>query len=192
MSLAPQTLFETALNLMSAVDERMTYTAGRTAALVALSRAIAEKLGVDPLELQRLEWACLFCDLGMLALPESLVLKPSTLTLTETQQLRGHVNLSLQMLANNPPPVPIADIVAAHHERYDGTGYPRGLRGEEVSFVANILSAADTLIALASDRPHRRGFDAGMIWQTISAERARQFYPEIIDALEEIDLVPYL
>ena len=191
-SLAPQTCFEAALNLAAAIDDRSSYTSGRSRAVVAISRSLALALGTEPSELQRLEWACVYCDLGMLSLPDSIVYKPGELTIRETSQLRSHVHLSLQMIADNPPPVPIADLVGAHHERYDGGGYPRGLRGREVPVLANVISAADTLIALASDRPHRRGFEAGMIAQILSGERARQFYPDVVDALESLDLVSML
>lgn len=186
------TLFETALTLVSAMDERSSFTAGRTKAVVALARSVAIALGTAPEEIERLEWACLYCDLGMLALPDALLQKPESLTVQEQALIRSHVHLSLQMIANNPPPVAIADLVAAHHERYDGGGYPRGLRGAELPVLANVLSAADTLVSLASDRPWRRGCDAGMIAQILHNERGRQFYPEIVDALEGLDLTAYL
>lgn len=189
---SPATLFDTALNLVAAIDERSMYTTGRTTAVVAIARSLATHLGHPLEDVQRLEWACLYCDLGMLALPDALIYKPGALSPQEQNQVRSHVHLSLQMLANHPTPVPIADLVAAHHERYDGSGYPRNLRGYELPMLANILSAADTLVGMASDRPHRRGFDAGMIAQIIDGERGKQFYPEIVDALSELDLVALL
>lgn len=185
-------LFDAALAIVSAIDERSTYTAGRTKAVVAIASAIATALEESPAEIERLQWACLYVDLGMLALPDALVWKPEHLTPQEQQQVRSHVNLSLQMLANNPAPVAIADIVGAHHERYDGGGYPRGLRGYEVPRLANMLCLADSLVGMASDRPHRRGFEAGMIAQIIEGERGKQFYPELVDALATLDLASLL
>jgi len=188
----PETNLETALTLMSAIDGRSHFTAGRTRAVARIATALAEPLGCTEGDLQRLQWACIYYDLGMLSVPEHVILKPGTLGPTELQQLRGHVHLSLQLLADSPAPVPIADLVAAHHERYDGGGYPRGLRGYDLPLLANILNAADTLVALASDRPHRRGFDAAAIAEIIRAERGRQFYPHIVDAFENLDLAALL
>lgn len=192
MSFAPQTNFETALNLISAIDSRSPYSAGKTRSMVAIASALAHELRCDEGDIERLRWAAIYCDLGMLALPDALLYKPGHLNPTELQQVKGHVHLSLQLLADNPAPLPIADLVAAHHERYDGGGYPRGMRGYEVPLLANVLHAADTLIALASDRPHRRGFDAGAIAEIIRAERGRQFFPQVVDACETTDLASLL
>ena len=140
------------------------YTAGSSRRLAALAVAIGREAGLDGQHQHGLRVAALLHDIGNIAVPASILSKPAPLTETEQALMRTHVEEGCQLLADIDFGAPVADIVYQSHERYDGSGYPRGLKGEEIMIEARILAIADTVEAMCSPRPYRpaAGLDAAI------------------------------
>lgn len=140
------------------------YTAGSARRLAALAVAIGREAGLDGQRQHGLRVAALLHDIGNIAVPTSILSKPAPLTETEQALMRTHVEEGCQLLAEIDFGAPVADIVYQSHERFNGTGYPRGLKGEEIMIEARILAIADTVEAMCSPRPYRHaaGMDAAM------------------------------
>jgi putative nucleotidyltransferase with HDIG domain len=119
---------------------------------------VGKQLGLSERELEALKAAALLHDIGKLAVPEHIISKPGRLTQEEFEKMKIHPVVGAEILERVSFPYPVAPIVRAHHEKWDGTGYPYGLRGEEIPIGARILSAVDCLDALASDRQYRRAW----------------------------------
>lgn len=140
------------------------YTAGSSRRLAALAVAIGREAGLDGERQHGLRVAALLHDVGNIAVPTSILSKPGPLSETEQALMRTHVEEGCQLLADIDFGAPIADIVYQSHERFDGSGYPRGLQGEEIMIEARILAIADTVEAMCSPRPYRpaAGMDAAL------------------------------
>jgi response regulator RpfG family c-di-GMP phosphodiesterase len=140
------------------------YTAGSSRRLAALAVAIGREAGLDGERQHALRIAALLHDIGNIAVPASILSKPAPLTETEQALMRTHVEEGCQLLAEIDFGAPIADIVYQSHERVDGSGYPRGLKGEEILLEARILAIADTVEAMCSPRSYRpaAGMDAAI------------------------------
>ncbi|GFE78162.1 hypothetical protein GCM10011487_01620 [Steroidobacter agaridevorans] len=140
------------------------YTAGSSRRLAALAVAIGREAGLDGERQHGLRVAALLHDIGNIAVPASILSKPAPLTETELALMRTHVEEGCQLLADIDLGAPIADIIYQSHERFDGSGYPRGLKGEEIMIEARILAIADTVEAMCSPRPYRPalGMDAAI------------------------------
>jgi PAS domain S-box-containing protein len=142
-------------SMVRMVERHDPYTAGSARRLAALAVALGREAGLDGERQHALRVAALLHDIGNIAVPPSILSKPSPLTETELAIMRTHVDEGCQLLAEIDFGAPIADIIYQSHERYDGSGYPRGLKGEEILVEARILAIADTVEALCSPRPYR-------------------------------------
>lgn len=126
-------------------------------------------------------------DIGMLAVPESILQKPGPLTFDETARMRKHCNVGYRMLEKIPFLQCAAEIVYAHHERYDGTGYPQGLKGDQIPWGARICAVAETFDAITSDRPYRAARSLEAAQAEIEAGSGKQFDPEAVKVFLEIN-----
>src|SRR3989440_7720510 len=136
-------------------------------------------------EMEALQAASLLHDIGKLAVPEHIISKPGRLTPEEFEKMKIHPVVGAEILERVGFPYPVVPIVRAHNEKWDGTGYPFGLRGEEIPIGARILSAVDYLDALASDRQYRRALPLEEVIQRLSAESAKAFEPKVVDVLQK-------
>ena len=127
---------------------------------------VAKELGMKGTELEALHAAALLHDIGKLAVPEHIIAKPGRLTPEEFEKMKIHTVVGAEILERVRFPYPVVPIVRAHHEKWDGTGYPYGLKGTEIPIGARILSAVDYLDALASDRQYRRAMPLDEVMQT--------------------------
>ncbi|MFN2628060.1 MAG: HD domain-containing phosphohydrolase [Gaiellaceae bacterium] len=171
-----------AASLAKAVDARDAYTGSHSKRVSELSARIAEilDLGREQIELTRL--AASLHDLGKLAIPQEILRKPGALTRTERLLLERHPQIGFRMLESLGVD-PVADWVLHHHERWDGTGYPNGLQGEEIPLAARIIFVADAFDAMTSDRVYRRRLSTQNALVELSACSGTQFDPEIVAAL---------
>ena len=149
---AVQGMIDTLLRLSEKHDP---YTAGSARRVAALAVALGREVGLDGERQHALRVAALLHDVGNVAIPPSLLAKPARLTEAEAALMRTHVEEGCKLLADVNFGAPIAEIVFEHHERSDGSGYPRGLKGEEILLEARILAVADVVEAMCSPRPHR-------------------------------------
>ena len=148
-------LSQTVQALAAAAEVRDPYTAGHQRRVTELAVAIAGELGLDEKRIEGLRVAGLMHDIGKLAVPAELLSKPSRLSETEYRLIQGHPETACDILGAVEFPWPIPDIVIQHHERLDGSGYPNGLKGDEILLEAQILAVADVVEAMSSHRPYR-------------------------------------
>ncbi|MGH9511466.1 MAG: diguanylate cyclase domain-containing protein [Terriglobales bacterium] len=144
---------------------------------------IARELKVSPEELEALEAAALLHDIGKLAVPEHIVSKPGRLTPEEFERMKIHPVVGAELLERVQFPYPVVPIVRAHHEKWNGSGYPYGLKQEEIPIGARILSAVDFLDALASDRQYRRALPLDEVLTRLSDESGKSFDPQVVKVL---------
>ncbi len=140
------------------------------------------KLGQDDMEALRA--ASLLHDIGKLAVPEHIISKPGRLTPEEFEKMKIHPVVGAEILERVQFPYPVVPIVHSHHEKWDGSGYPSGLRGEEIPIGARILAAVDCLDALASDRQYRRALPLDEAMKKVSQDSGRGFDPRVVEVLE--------
>jgi diguanylate cyclase (GGDEF)-like protein/putative nucleotidyltransferase with HDIG domain len=144
---------------------------------------IAKELGLSEKELQALEAAALLHDIGKLAVPEYIISKPGRLTPEEFEKIKIHPVVGAEILECVNFPSPVVPIVRAHHEKWNGTGYPDGLKGEEIPVGARILAAVDCMDALATERPYRRALPVGEAMEIIREESGKSFDPRVVEIL---------
>jgi len=150
--------------LLSMSERHDPATAGSARRVAALAVALGREAGLDGERQHALRIAALLHDVGNIAVPASILSRPGKLTEAETALMRTHVEEGCKLLANIDFGAPVAEIIFEHHERLDGSGYPRGLKGEEILIEARILAIADTVEAMSSPRPYRAalGIDAAI------------------------------
>jgi putative nucleotidyltransferase with HDIG domain len=144
---------------------------------------VGKTLGLTELELDALRAAALLHDVGKLAVPEYIISKPGKLTPEEFEKMKTHTIVGAELVEQIRFPYPVAPIVRSHHEKWNGTGYPDGLSGEQIPIGARILSAVDCLDALASDRQYRRALPLNEAIQVIRSEAGKSFDPRVAEVL---------
>jgi putative nucleotidyltransferase with HDIG domain len=138
-------------------------------------------MGLEADELRVIARGAFLHDIGKIATPDSILLKPAKLSDEEMAIMKEHCERGYEMVRKIPFLREAAEIVYAHQERFDGTGYPRGLRGEEIPLGARIFAIADTLDAITSDRPYRRGTTFAAAKEEIVRCAGQQFDPQIVE-----------
>ena len=146
--------------------------------------ALGEDLGMKGGELEALRAAAILHDIGKLAVPEHIICKPGKLTPEEFEKMKIHPVVGAEILEHVKFPYPVAPMVRAHHEKWNGSGYPYGLKGEEIPLGARILAAVDCLDALASDRQYRRALPLDEAMKVVEADTGRSFDPAVVDVLK--------
>jgi len=144
---------------------------------------IGKEMGMSPIELEALQAAALLHDIGKLAVPEHIISKPGRLTPEEFEKMKIHPLVGAEILEEVKFPYPVVPIVRAHHEKWDGSGYPYGLANEEIPMGARILAAVDCLDALASDRQYRKALPLDQAMNIVVGESGKSFDPVIVDIL---------
>ncbi|HLX44407.1 MAG TPA: HD domain-containing phosphohydrolase [Bryobacteraceae bacterium] len=170
--------------LAVAIDTRDHTTQMHLRRVQTYAMALGREIGLNETELRSLNVAALLHDIGKLGIPDHILLKPGPLSVEEWEKMKTHPILGAEMLSRMKYPEPVLAIVKAHHERWDGTGYPMGLSGETIPIGARILSAVDCLDALASDRPYRNALPLSEAMDRIKAGKDRNFDPAVIAVLE--------
>src|SRR5581483_1443828 len=146
---------------------------------------VGKELGLTEDELEALHAGALLHDIGKLAVPEHILTKPGKLTPEEFAKMKVHPVVGAEIVEQVRFPYPVAPIVRAHHEKWDGTGYPFGLKGEAIPLGARILTAVDCLDALASDREYRKGLPLDEAMKQIISESGTSFDPKVVKVLEK-------
>ncbi len=178
---------ETLGALRTMLDVRDNEIAGHGQRVCLYTIEIAKASGVDRAQMKHLARAALLHDIGKLGVPDAILFKPASLTPEETAIMRTHVEIGYAIVRRLNPLVRASEIVLAHHERYDGLGYPHGLKGSKIPLGARIFAVADTLDAMTSDRPYRKAGSLEAAIAEIEAQSGRQFDPEIVRAFLTID-----
>ena len=143
--------------LVSALESRDPYTAGHQSRVTHLARTIAKEMGLSQDKIDGIRMAGSIHDIGKLSIPAEILSKPTKLTNNEFNLIKEHPQIGYEILKDVESPWPLAEIVYQHHERMNGSGYPRNLKGDEILMEARILAVADVVEAMASHRPYRPG-----------------------------------
>jgi cyclic di-GMP phosphodiesterase len=165
--------------LGDALDLKDAETEGHSKRVTAFTIAIARAMGLSGEKIRVIARGAFLHDIGKMAIPDAILRKPGALTPEETRIMREHCFRGYQMLKKIPFLSEAAEIVYSHQEKYDGTGYPRGLRSEEIPVGARIFSVADTLDAITSDRPYRAAQGINVARDEVERYSGTQFDPEV-------------
>jgi putative nucleotidyltransferase with HDIG domain len=166
--------------LGDALDLKDAETEGHSKRVTAFTIALARAMGVPKDEISVIARGAFLHDIGKMAIPDAILRKPGALTPEEVSIMREHCYRGYQMLKKIPFLAEAAEIVYSHQERYDGTGYPRGLKGIEIPLGSRLFSVADTLDAITSDRPYRPAQSLAAAREEIRRWSGRQFDPEVV------------
>jgi putative nucleotidyltransferase with HDIG domain len=157
-------------------------TLGHSQRVTDLSLRLAREIGItEPQELEFIRWGALLHDIGKLAIPYAVLHKVGELSREDWDLIKRHPGVAEELLGNIDFIKPALSIPRAHHENWDGTGYPRGLKGQDIPIHARIFSVVDTWDALTSDRPYRSAWSREQTIEYLRAQRGEKFDPEIVD-----------
>ena len=168
--------------MVSAVEMRDPYTAGHQLKTADIARAIATEMGLSQEQIDGIRIAGTIHDIGKLSIPAEILSKPTKLTELEFSLIKEHSHSGYEMLKDVESPWPLAEIVYQHHERMDGTGYPRNLKGDEILIEARILAVADVVEAMASHRPYRASLGIEAALQEIEKNKGVLYDIDVADA----------
>jgi putative nucleotidyltransferase with HDIG domain len=168
--------------LGGALDLKDSETEGHCKRVTAFTIAIAKTMKVDPAMLPHIARAAFLHDIGKMAIPDNILRKPGPLTLDERDIMRTHCEIGYNMVTQIPFLKDAAEIVLSHQEFFDGTGYPRGLKEEQIPLGARIFAVADALDAMISDRPYRRALPITHAQEEIKRCSGTQFDPVVVEA----------
>jgi putative nucleotidyltransferase with HDIG domain len=168
------------------LDLRDEETEGHSKRVTAYTFELAVAMGLRPAELKTIVRGAYLHDIGKIAVPDAILLKPAKLTEDEMEIMHRHCEHGYGIVRKIPALMDAAEIVYAHQEAFDGSGYPRGLRGEEITLGARIFAIADALDAITSDRPYRRASSFESAYEEIERCSGRQFDPKVVDAFLEL------
>ena len=177
-----QTNIELVNTLAVLIESRDPYTAGHLLRVSHLAMAIASALGMSQDAIEGVRVAAMLHDIGKIGVPMEILVKPSKLMPFETALLMYHAQAGYEILKHINFPWHIAEIVRQHHERLDGSGYPRGLKGDDILREARIIAVADTVEALSTNRPFRPGIGLPEALALLEAESGRLYDPEAVSA----------
>jgi putative nucleotidyltransferase with HDIG domain len=172
--------------LSNAVEARDAYTGKHAERVAAYGIEIARSLGLARPEAPEMEFGFLLHDIGKVAIPDAILYKPSALTKEERDLMARHPSIGAEIVAGIEFLEEAAEVVRHHHERWDGTGYPDGLRGEEIPIAARVFSVADVFDALTTDRPYRPALTLAESRRMIVHASGTQFDPNVVEAFNAI------
>lgn len=169
-----------------AVEIRDPYTAGHQERVAMLACAIADKMGLAEERVNAIRFAGILHDIGKIRIPEAIINRPGKLLALEREMIKIHPQIGYDLLKNIPFPWPIAEIVLQHHEKLDGSGYPRELKGNDILLEARILTVADVTEAESSHRPYRptRGIESAL--REILSHRGTLYDADAVNACQEL------
>jgi diguanylate cyclase (GGDEF)-like protein/putative nucleotidyltransferase with HDIG domain len=174
------------LSLATAIDAKDRYTCSHINRVQQYATAVARAAGLEGRELQAVTTGALVHDIGKLGIPDHILGKPGKLTADEYKRMQSHVTIGAEILSPVPFPFPVVEVVLTHHERWDGLGYPKGLRGEEIPLGGRIIALVDVFDALTSNRPYRRALSHEEALQTLRDGAGKQFDPRLVRLFEQV------
>ncbi len=176
------TYMQLAESLVTALDTREHETGLHSKRVACHTQVLARRLVTSDDELKQIYWGSLLHDIGKIAIPDNILLKQSSLTDDEWRVMRTHPQQGYNILADISFLAGAAEIVLSHEERYDGKGYPQGLKGKEIPLGARLFTVIDTLDAITNDRPYRKAASFDEAKAEIIRFSGEQFDPEVVDA----------
>lgn len=177
---------DTVRSLVAALEAKDPYTKGHSVRVAKVAVRIAGAVGLTDAEIESIEWAALLHDLGKIGISRSVLGKPSALTEEEYERVRQHPDIAAHILESVPFLDSVRPAVQDHHERVDGLGYARGLRGDDLSLSARILAVADSYDAMTADRPYRKAMSAQDALEELLSNAGTQFDGDVVSAFAAV------
>jgi putative nucleotidyltransferase with HDIG domain len=177
--------FDTIRAVANSVEARDAYTRGHSNRVAQIAKVIAAEMGWSRRDLELIDWGGVLHDLGKVGISDTILNKPGKLTDEEFASMKDHPVIGAQIISGIAFLEPLLPYIAQHHERYDGRGYPAGLKGEEIAIQGRLLAIADTYDAMTSDRPYRKGLSDRTAYDEIMRCSGMQFDPVIARAFEK-------
>ncbi len=177
---------DTIHSLSVVIDAKDPYTRGHSARVAEFAVALARIMKWPEDRVELFQYIAMIHDVGKVAIPESILKKPGKLTASEFEEMEQHTLIGSDVIKNVKFFQDGTDIIRHHHERWDGTGYPSGLRGENIPPGSRILAVADSFDAMISDRPYRKALPPLTALQEIRSGSGSQFDPRVVKAFEEL------
>jgi putative nucleotidyltransferase with HDIG domain len=168
------------------LDMRDHITDEHTSRVAELTVALAARMGIPDNELGHIRRGALLHDIGKMAIPDSILQKPGELSDTEQEIMRTHPEKALKLLSQITYLAPAMDIPYCHHEKWDGSGYPRGLKGEEIPLPARLFAVVDVYDALTTDRPYRQAWSREKALEHIQEQSGGHFCPDVVEVFVEM------
>ncbi|HTL12601.1 MAG TPA: HD domain-containing phosphohydrolase, partial [Bdellovibrionota bacterium] len=177
--------FDTVEALAEAIEKKDRYTGGHTKRVVYYSMCIAKYMDLTPEELEQVRMGAVLHDVGKIGIEDKILKKPAALDEYEWPVMKQHPELGYQIMKRVKSLQHVVGAMRFHHERWDGKGYPLGLKGEEIPLIARIVAVADTYDAMVSTRPYRKGLDPTFSRDEIAKNAGIQFCPRVVTAFLE-------
>lgn len=177
-----ETFYETVFALADTIEKRDPYTGGHTRRVMEYSIAIGEEMGLNRDEIEKLKLSAILHDIGKIGIRDSVLLKEDKLTNEEFEIIKKHTIYGDEILGHLKRLEEISPGVKYHHEKYDGTGYPEGLKGEQIPLIARIIAVADTFDAMTTDRPYRKGLSFETAMEELKRKAGTQFDPHVVES----------
>jgi putative nucleotidyltransferase with HDIG domain len=179
-------MFATVNAIAATIEKRDPYTAGHQQRVAALAEAIACKMRLEEKRIEAIYLCGVIHDIGKISIPAEILNSPKRLNDLEFGLIKMHPESGYEILKDIPFEFPVAEIIRQHHERLDGSGYPRGLRGDAILLEARILCVADVIEAMASHRPYRPGFGIDVALGEIRLGRGALYDEHVVDVCLEL------
>lgn len=173
-------------HLIAGLESKDIYTSGHSARVGDMSYLLGKKLGLAGIELEKVHIAAHLHDIGKIKIPASIIKKPGPLSRKEWEEIKRHPDYGHDILTQSRYLKTYAQIVRHHHERWDGNGYPAGLKGEEIPLGSRIIAICDTVDAMTFNRPYRKAFSLEETLREIKLNQGKQFDPAILEAAVEM------
>ncbi len=173
--------FRTMKALAAAVEEKDRYTRGHSDRVKTYAVELARRLGLPSETISTIEYACVLHDIGKIGIPDTIIQKDRDLTDEEYKQIKEHPAKGENIIRVIPFLEPARPIIRHHHERFDGTGYPDGMKEKEIELGARIIAIADTYDAMTTERPYRGPFPKDHVISVLKEQKGKQFDPELVD-----------
>jgi len=170
---------------MEALDAKDSFTSGRSKRITAYSTLVAKKLGLTNIEISKIELAGMLHDIGMIGISDDILYKIDTLTQEEYDEIKKHITYSVKILEDIKQLKDVVEIIKYHHEKYDGTGYPHGIKGDEIPLGSRIISVTDAFDSIISNRSYRESSNYFDALNKIKEGSGTQFDAIVVKAFEE-------
>ncbi len=176
---------QTVYTLVDMIERRDSYTAGHTKRVSEYAVKIATQMNLEQQDIKNLHKAAMLHDIGKVITPDSILLKPGKFNDVEYSLIKEHLSTGYEILKNIDTYKELAEIMVLHHERYDGDGYPNGLKGDEISILGHIMILADSFDAMTTNRIYKKRKNIQEAFDEMVELKSKQFHPEVVDAAIE-------